>query len=189
MSRRSLSSSVWLWIALLSVPGFAWAQGSNATISGTVSDPSGGAVPGADMTLKTLGTGAIASTTSGPDGLYAFPNLAPGMYELTVAAKGFREYKQRGLSIGFNDKVRLDIKLELGPATTTVQVSANATPPKLRYAGAERDHLTRYHRTAPFDPFRSHSIRGRIRPPAPRCYIGGRRGPLEHQHSHQWRNQ
>src|SRR5689334_7545498 len=85
-------------------PALVWAQGANASISGTVTDPSGAVVPNAELSLRALATGAVMKATSGSDGLYAFPNLQLGVYDLTVSARGFRDFAQRGISIDLNEK-------------------------------------------------------------------------------------
>jgi hypothetical protein len=111
------------------------AQSFNASISGTVSDPTGAVVPGAELTLRSVATNAVATVTTGPTGLYSFPNLQRGAYELMVKAKGFRDYLQRGISVNQSETVRLDVTLELGAAVQTVEVSANASP--LNFENAE----------------------------------------------------
>jgi hypothetical protein len=122
----------WVWIvsimllALLPVSGLA--QSFNATISGSVSDPSGASVPDVELTLTAVTTGAVAKTTSNSDGLFSFHNLQRGAYDLKATAKGFREFVQRGIAISINDSVRLDIKLELGAETQTIEVMADASP-------------------------------------------------------------
>jgi hypothetical protein len=106
----------------------AFAQGSRASISGIIQDPTGAAIPNVVLSLRSLATSAVAKTTSGSDGLYSFPNLTPGVYELTVSAKGFREYLQKGISVNLDQQVRIDVPLEVGATAETVEVSANASP-------------------------------------------------------------
>jgi carboxypeptidase family protein len=122
----------WGWIApvvlAVSLPVAGWSQSFNATISGSVTDPSGASVPDVELTLTAVDTGAVAKTNTGPDGLFAFPNLQRGAYELKASAKGFRDFVQRGIALSINDSVRLDIKLELGAETQTVEVLADASP-------------------------------------------------------------
>ena len=121
-------TAVFALSAILALPVLCWGQSFNASISGTVTDPSGAAVPEAQLTLTAVATGAVAKATSGPDGLFAFPNLQRGAYELKVTAKGFRDFLQRGISVSINESVRLDVKLDLGAAIQTVEVTANASP-------------------------------------------------------------
>src|ERR1700728_85324 len=92
----------------VAITNVMWAQGTRATITGTVKDPSGAAVPGADLTLRSLGTSTVVKAASGPDGSYTLPGLVVGGYDLTVAAKGFREYIQRGISVDLDQEVRVD---------------------------------------------------------------------------------
>lgn len=104
------------------------AQAMTASISGTVVDPSGAAVPDAELTLTALGTRAVARTTSSVEGGYVFPNLLTGPYDLHVSAKGFRDYDQRGILVNISAKLRVDVTLSLGSAVQTVEVLANASP-------------------------------------------------------------
>jgi hypothetical protein len=104
------------------------AQGTRALITGLVQDPSGAAVPNADLSLRSLSTSAVVKVTSGADGYYTFPGMVAGVYELTVTVKGFREYIQRGISVNLDQHVRIDISLELGTTAEAVEVSANASP-------------------------------------------------------------
>src|ERR1700682_1747006 len=87
-----------LGLCLLSVPA-SLAQRFNAAISGTVTDPSGAAVPSAELTLTSVETGSVAKTSSGQDGLYAFPNLQRGGDEIKASAAGFRPLLQKGIGI------------------------------------------------------------------------------------------
>ena len=133
--RLARRGAVCLLLAAL-LPVFAQAQTMNASISGTVLDPTGAAVPNAELTLTGVVTGALHRTTSGPDGLYSFPNLTPGVYELKATAPGFRDFVQRGISLTIAMLARLDVHLELGTAVQTVEVTANASP--LNFETAER---------------------------------------------------
>jgi hypothetical protein len=112
----------------VTIAGISWAQGTRATIKGVVTDPAGAAVPGADISLRSLGTSAVLKTTTGPDGFYAFPDVVAGGYDLTVAVKGFHEYIQRGISINLDQEVHLDVSLEIGSLAEVVEVASNASP-------------------------------------------------------------
>lgn len=110
------------------LPAMGWTQSINASISGTLSDPSGAVVPNAELTLTAVGTGAVAKVATGPDGLYSFPNLPPGLYELKATAQGFRDFVQKGIEVAMNAVLRVDVRLELGAAVQTVEVTAAASP-------------------------------------------------------------
>ena len=104
------------------------AQGTRATITGAVQDPTGAAIPGAELSLRSLGTSAVVKATTGQDGFYTFPGVMAGGYDLTVTANGFREYIQRGISVNLDQQVRIDVSLQLGATAEVIEVSANASP-------------------------------------------------------------
>jgi hypothetical protein len=117
-----------LFLLLLAIcPAVAWAQSFNSSISGTVTDPSGAVVPGVDITATSVGTKAVSRTVTGQDGLFNFPNLPTGTYELTASAKGFKEFVQKGIELNINTRARLDVKLELGAENQTVEVLADVS--------------------------------------------------------------
>ncbi|MGA2983923.1 MAG: TonB-dependent receptor [Terriglobia bacterium] len=115
-------------VCLLLLPALGRAQVANASLRGTIFDQSGAVIPKASMRLKSLGEGAILTVSTGTDGGYVLPNLIPGIYELRVSAPGFREYVQSGIKLGIDETAHLDVKLELGTAAQTVEVSASASP-------------------------------------------------------------
>ena len=138
-NRKPVSRGVYLiqssiLVVVMLVPILSWGQNNNASISGQVTDPSGAAVPGVELQLTALSTGVVAHFTSGPDGLYAFQNLLRDTYELHANAKGFRDFVQNGITVNLNQAVRLDVRLEVGAALQTVEVTANASP--LNYENA-----------------------------------------------------
>lgn len=102
----------------------ALCQSFNATVSGTVVDPSGLVVPGAALTLTSAATGVKANFATGDDGIFRFPSLQRGEYELRVAASGFKEFVQKRILINLNDSLRIDVRLEVGTATQSVEVTA-----------------------------------------------------------------
>ena len=124
-----MSKVVWVLIGC-----FVWntgllrAQGTRASINGLVQDPTGAAIPSAVLSLRSVSTTAVLRANSGSDGLYGFPNLVAGVYELSVTAKGFREYVQRGITVNLDQQVRMDVQLEVGATAEVVEVSANASP-------------------------------------------------------------
>jgi Carboxypeptidase regulatory-like domain len=111
------------------------AQSLNASLSGTVTDPSGSVIPNAELVLTSLTTGSVVKTTTRSEGLFTFQNLPADAYDLKVSAGGFRDFLQRGIVIRVNEKLRVDVKLELGTAEQAIEVSANASP--LNFDNAE----------------------------------------------------
>jgi hypothetical protein len=107
---------------------FLSAQTMNGSLSGTVTDQTGAAVPGAHLTLVAVAIGTQAKFTTREDGFFLFGNLQAGAYELRVSAQGFRDLVQTGITVNLNQAVRLDVRLEVGAAVQKVEVNANASP-------------------------------------------------------------
>ncbi len=105
-----------------------WGQNINAVISGSVTDPTGSRVPNAQLVLTRSETGITLHTATGSEGLYSFPNLQPGQYEIRVTAAGFRDFVQKGITVNINDLITVPVSLQLGAATQTIEVRANASP-------------------------------------------------------------
>lgn len=101
-------------------------QATSAEISGSVSDSSGALVPGAAITATNVETGTVQNTKSAANGDYVLTNLKPGTYSLTAEAAGFSKLLQTGLHLQVNQQVRLDLQMQVGQATETVEVSTRA---------------------------------------------------------------
>jgi len=132
--------SFFLAAAMLLLPVAGHAQSFNGSVSGTVLDPSGSAVAGVALVLKSSGTGVELRRTSGPDGGYAFRNLVPGNYELSAEFAQFQPYTRRGIVVALNGDVRLDVSLALGGRTEQVEVVGASA---MRYeSGAHEDGIS-----------------------------------------------
>jgi Carboxypeptidase regulatory-like domain/TonB dependent receptor len=110
---------------LCSLP--AGAQTLYGSITGTVTDAQGAAVPGATVTATNVGTQHTVSVPTDSDGNYTMHNMLPGTYDLIAALTGFRELKQTGLRVTANTRIRVDIKLEVGALAETVTVVSEST--------------------------------------------------------------
>src|SRR5579864_6174477 len=119
MKRLSVLQMAVAICAMVPLPAFVRAQVTNASLSGVVTDPAGLIVPKASMQLKAVDTGEIMTFNTGTDGVYAFTNLLPKVYELKVSAPGFRDYVQSGITLGLNEHARADVKLEMGTSVQT----------------------------------------------------------------------
>ena len=93
-----------------------------------VSDPAGAVVPGAEVKLTNTATGTVTSLSTATDGLFSFPNLQQSTYDLQVAAKGFRDFVQKGITVHLNESVRVPVMLQVGTAEQTIEVVADASP-------------------------------------------------------------
>src|SRR5208283_3747394 len=116
--------------ALLSLGQAAplWGQAvANAQISGSVTDPSGAAVPGAKVTVTQTNTRLARTTATGSDGTYLFANLPVGPYLLEAGSAGFASYVQKGIVLQVSDSPVINITLKVGQVTQQVEVSAGAT--------------------------------------------------------------
>lgn len=129
MSRKLLrvkgSSFVSFLVVCLVFAAFAiaaQAQSSNATLNGTVTDPSGAIVPGADLTLTNAATNFEAKATSNERGDYTFRNLTPGTYDLKVSKTGFQSYLQKGIILTINLIAQASVQLQVGAQQQTVTV-------------------------------------------------------------------
>ena len=94
------------------------------SISGTIKDQSGGAIPGASVTLVNLDLTTQYKTTTDAQGAYSFPDLPVGRYELTAIATGFKALKRTGLVVDTDAVLKLNLSLELGEQSETVTVAA-----------------------------------------------------------------
>jgi hypothetical protein len=102
------------------------ASAQEATIVGTVTDPSGAAVPNATIAVTNVDTGITRSTTSNQDGQYVAPDLVIGHYTVHVNATGFKAAEEKGITLDVGDRTRADFKLVVGSTQEEVTVEANA---------------------------------------------------------------
>ena len=102
---------------------------STATLSGTVTDPTGAVVPGATVAIRSLATGVERSTVSDESGNYTAPSLQPGDYTETVSAPGFAKYTVQKLTLEVDGHVTVNARLALASAGETVQVEG--APPAI----------------------------------------------------------
>ncbi|MCX7604932.1 MAG: carboxypeptidase-like regulatory domain-containing protein, partial [Bryobacteraceae bacterium] len=97
---------------------------ATATVVGTVTDPSGGVVAGASVTLLEPSTGVTRSTLTNDSGQYTFVTVPPGTYRLTVSAPGFRQAAVEQVKLDVAKAYTVDVQLEVGALTETVEVRA-----------------------------------------------------------------
>ena len=112
-------------LLLLFSCGSLWAQ-TGGSISGTVQDPTGGAVPDTAVIARNVDTQVGQTVNTNAEGFYAFPVLPVGHYELETFRPGFKPYKRTGLTVDVNTKLQVDIELQVGEQSEQVTVSDNA---------------------------------------------------------------
>jgi len=114
----------------------SWAQNvSTSQIQGTISDPTGAAVPGAVVKATQTGTGLVRTVTTGQDGGYVLANLPIGPYRLDVTKAGFSNYAQTGIVLQVSVNPTIDVVLKIGTAAESVQVEANAAQVETQATG------------------------------------------------------
>jgi hypothetical protein len=106
--------------------GMLRAQTNRATITGTVTDSSGGVIAGVKVTARNLGTNVETNGVSNADGIYVLPNLPPGTYALTFQRDGFKEIEQPSVTLESTQIAQINAALQLGAVTEHVTVTTDA---------------------------------------------------------------
>jgi Carboxypeptidase regulatory-like domain len=109
---------------LSAIPAFA--QGETGSVTGAVTDPQGGTVAGATVTLTDVGTKSQRTTTTNDAGRYYFGSLPAGSYDITISRDGFKVHKVAGQKVSVGSQLTLDVALEVGALTETVIVTSQA---------------------------------------------------------------
>jgi len=111
---------------LLSSASSVFAQGTNGSLTGLVSDPAGAAVTGISVTLTNIDTNFPQTVVTGGSGVYLFNLVPPGNYSLSIAAQGFERYLQKGIVIQANANATQNVQLKVGSTEAMVNVTSNA---------------------------------------------------------------
>ena len=133
MPKRTPAPRILLGFAVVSVLGFG--QAGRAELFGTIQDPSGRAIPKAKVEAEDQATMVHYNAASDERGEYHMLGLPPGQYTLTVEQPGFSTYRQSGVTLRLGDRTGLNVKLELGQPSQTIDVTAAA--PLLQTASGE----------------------------------------------------
>lgn len=121
-SRLTLAAGA---VTVCMVPSALFAQAAGQ-IAGTVTDSSGAVITNASITLKNQGTNNVRTVQASSSGGYAFTNLEPGSYQISVSSAGFQSY-QAAVVVNVGGRYTVDPKLPVGNSNTTVEVSAGET--------------------------------------------------------------
>jgi len=108
---------------------------AGSQLSGVVRDSSGGAIPGAEITVTKTDTGAIRTVFTGADGAYALPNLPVGPYQLKVVLQGFNTYIRDGIVLQVGSNPEINVTLAVGAISEQVTVTANSYMVETRNTG------------------------------------------------------
>src|SRR6266481_8720886 len=103
-----------------------FAQTSNATLGGTVSDSTGALIPGVNVTATNTATGIVTTVLSNEAGAYHFASLQTGTYKVTAELPGFQTQAYNDVTLGVAQQVRLNFTLQVGARAQSVEVSVAA---------------------------------------------------------------
>ena len=103
----------------------AFAQ-TSAGVNGVVTDSSGALVPGANIVVTNLDTGARRETAANESGVYQFPLLQPGRYTIAARKQGFKQVTRDGVELELNQVAQIDFTLAAGELNETIEVRASA---------------------------------------------------------------
>ncbi len=113
-------------VLVLLTAGALLAQSELATLTGIVTDPSGGVLANVDITVANEATNLTTTAKTNDTGRYFAPSLKPGVYTVTASFAGFKKYVNSGVILQVNDTARLDITLTVGAVTEEITVTASA---------------------------------------------------------------
>jgi hypothetical protein len=124
-----MHKSIWVaaLISVLILTAPVTAQGTNASISGTVADSSGAAVAKAAITATNIRTGVSLPSVTNDSGVYIFPSLLPGEYRVAAEMPGFRKAIAEHIQLDVGAKISVDLKLEVGAAAESVSVESTSS--------------------------------------------------------------
>jgi hypothetical protein len=115
-SRVTAVVCAWAWLAL--------AQ-DTATLTGTVTDPSGAVIAGAEVVVTNVATGMTARAETNAEGIYRVPFLRPGTYRVTITAAGFKRFVRDNVTLSVGSTVPVNATLEIGTVADVIEVTAS----------------------------------------------------------------
>jgi carboxypeptidase family protein/TonB-dependent receptor-like protein len=125
-SLRAMAAAAVILVGLtLTAPSFG--QISTGTITGTVTDPQGAAMPNVVVTAVQTETNFESRTVTNSEGLYRIQSLQPGLYRVTFESAGFKRVVQSALDLRTGDVLPVNVKMEIGQLTDSIQISAQGT--------------------------------------------------------------
>ena len=113
-------------LMLAATPGARAQEVAVAEADGHVTDPSGASIAGASVKMTEVDRRTVHTFTTDAGGIFRFPNLPVGAYELEVSASGFKAYRQTGITLQVASNIELPVVMQIGAVTETVEVVANA---------------------------------------------------------------
>lgn len=124
-------------VGYLALPTTAPAQDYRARVQGSVADESGGALPGATVTLRNDGTGVAVTRTTNGEGRYVFDFVDPGKYTVVAELQGFRTIEQKNVVVQQRGDVTADLKMAVGGLEERLVVEAS--PVAVQFNSSSQD--------------------------------------------------
>ena len=134
--------SVLVAIAVLGATPSGLGQTVTATLTGTVTDASGSAVPGAAVTLTNELSGDVRKTATSAVGYYSLPAIPAGTYSLSLEASGFQRYDVKGIVLNTSEERAVNVPMQVGSVNQAVEVSAAASQIETVTTGAQATTLS-----------------------------------------------
>src|SRR5262245_20471706 len=103
-----------LFVLALASPVLAQSQGANGSIEGTISDSSGGVLPGVTVTITNTGTGTERNVVTNEKGIYRAPLLPLGTYRVVAELPGFKKFEQSGISLSVGMTAVINATMSVG---------------------------------------------------------------------------
>ncbi|HEY8549884.1 MAG TPA: carboxypeptidase-like regulatory domain-containing protein, partial [Vicinamibacterales bacterium] len=126
LPRTRLILSGWLLLALVLMGARpAAAQAVTGTLTGMVTDSTGAVLPGVTVTIVNAGTGFTRTMVTNAGGEYTAPSIPTGTYNITAELSGFKSVTLSNVTVGVDQRVRMDISLEVGQMTESVEIAAS----------------------------------------------------------------
>src|SRR5437660_1147886 len=119
--------SIFICLAL-AVPALAQSQAANGAIEGTVSDSSGGVLPGVTVTITSVDTGTQRIVITNEKGLYRAPLLPLGTYKVSAEIQGFKKFEQTDIRLSVGQTATVNATLSVGQLSETITVSSGDSP-------------------------------------------------------------
>ena len=132
MSIRSWMQASLLLLSIGLLVGVHAQSSTSGSITGTVRDPQGAAVPKAEVTVTEEKTGVSRVVSATDDGFYNATSLPPGMYSVSTSPAGFKKTIQTGVELHVNENKTVNLDLQVGQVTEVVTVTSESAPVELR---------------------------------------------------------
>jgi hypothetical protein len=123
---QQIRLAAWVAGCLVSISSLSHGQINTASLLGTVTDPQGAVVSGANVAVENVGTRSSQTTQTDGSGSYVIERLPVGEYTLTVTAPGFKRFQRTEIKLDATQRVKIDVAMEVGGVTESVTVTAGA---------------------------------------------------------------